>query len=326
MDFDLKYPLLFYSTLIGSIIILIVTIKFIHEFWFTKKEDGNGGKVNIRLKVLTISVTLSMLIRFGFQLFDYYKYNKIVSLTGSCIAYFSGFLLYTFITYRLLATFKGSSYEISKYRLIILITILFLNMIYGMWTTTQYKITENWKEQSQLIIDTIYGIILFLINIWILMAFNSRLYKVILSTPNEFGDAIHINVRQTKWIHLITRQTLLISFILIYISIEIGRDIIFVLVSAFQTSKSTTIKWRFVTMIRRVLTAIFIYLSFPFNTSNTIYNVVCKPFHASCYKCCKCIVTQKLKASMKKIPVQGVSMDYNRLEDLTVTDNSSTSF
>ena len=97
---------------------------------------------DIRLKVLTISVTVSILIRFGFKCLII-QYNKPVSLTGSCIAYLSAFLFYTFMAYRL-ATFKGSSYEIPKYRLIILITILFLNMIYGMWTTT-YNVTQIGK-------------------------------------------------------------------------------------------------------------------------------------------------------------------------------------
>ena len=78
-------------------------------------------------------------------------------------------------------------------------------------------------------------------------------------------------------------------------------------------------------MIRRVLTVIFIYLSFPFNTSNTIYNVICKPFHASCLNFVNAL-TQKLEASMKRISVQGATMNYKQLKDLTVTDNTSRSF
>lgn len=324
MSLDFKYPFLFWSTLIGVIIVLLVTIKFIHEFWCSDKAS-NGAKVNIRLKLLTIAVTSSTMIRFIFQMSGYAQYNIVVSLTGSCIAYLSGFLFYLFIAYRLLANFKGTSYEIPKWRFILMILILFLNMIYGMWSTLTWDITEHWTTQNQIIISTIYDMVAFLMIIWILIAFNSRLYKLILLTPNEFGAATEMTMKQRDYIHLITRQTLLISFILIYILIGFSRNIIFAFFSALEYSKLETIEWRFIVMIRRVLTIILIYLSFPFNLSNKIYNIVCKPFHWSCYKCCGCIVKRKLQASTKRISMQGAE-EYKALEDLDNSDNPSRSF
>ena len=324
MSLDLKYPFLFWSTLIGAIIVLLITIKFIHEFWGSNKVS-NGSKVNIRLKLLTISVTISTLIRFVFQICDYAEYNAAISLTGSCISYFAGFLLYILIAYRLLANFRGTAYQIPKWRLILMITLLFINMIYGMWSTLTRKTTQQWTTQNQIIISTIYSIIAFIINIWILIAFNSRLYKLILLTPNEFGDTTEITIQQGNYIHLITRQTLLISFILIYISIGFTQSIVFALFYGLDYPKRQKIEWRFITMILRVLTAIFIYLSFRFNTSNKIYNIICKPFHWSCYKCCRCIVKRKLQASTKRISMQGAD-EYAPLEDLDNTDQPSRSF
>lgn len=167
--------------------IIYPCIKFIHEFWFTN-NDSKGAKVGVALKILIISYSLTVLLREGFQMSGYVKYDEIISIIGGCIAYVQGFLLHSFLTYRLLVTFKGSVYEMLKCKLVGLIAILFLNMICGMWLVLTWKIIENWKIETQIIINILYKVIQLLINISILFAFNSRLYRLILSCPNEVGN------------------------------------------------------------------------------------------------------------------------------------------
>ena len=257
------------------------------------------------------------MMRFGFEMSSYVKYNETVSIIGNYIAYLNGFFFYVFLIVRLLMIFKESIYALPKWRIITYFAVILLNLIYGWTMSTLERQTSYINEISsteKTIIAVIYTVVQFILTSWILIAFNARLYLLILTSPDnqneglltplnpngDSGSCLDVdNKKQQQYLQLITKQTLLMSIILIFGCINILNEMFTSLLPDLYNHN----QWKVLRLIWRTSTVILIYISFKFELSNKVYGIICKPLHRSCYFCCKWIVEQKLNQKKYKVTI-----------------------
>lgn len=312
---EMNHPVQFWYTLGGLVIVFLVMLKLIQDFWFNLK----GQKVSLYLKIFTLSYPIILMIRFIFEMITYIKYNETISIIGNYIAYIDGFCLYTYLALRLLLIFRDSIYAMTKWRLTLYFIILSINMIYGMTvssihTLTHFMDTVESKSVNKAIISTIYPTVQLLLTIWILIAFNARLYLLVLTAPetntgllapltasismssaSNADDNTNIS-KQQQYMQLITKQTLLVSIILSLRSVNIIMETF----ASLRPDLYDHNKWKIPRVTWRTLTVILIYLSFKFELSNKLYGALCNPLHKSCYFCCQCILNKKLEETKHK--------------------------
>eukprot|EP01084_Bolivina_argentea_P043626 80357_1 len=241
----MKYPSLFWSTFTATVIICIVIIRFITVFWFGLQK----ATIPNHLKILAILYASTLLIRFMFSMASYVKFNgDAVSIIGSCIGYFNGFLLYVFLLAWLLATFNHTDYEIAKWKAHIYIVICLLNLMFGLFLTIErYEIAE-WKIENQVTMLLIYGIVYLILVIWLIYAFNARLCTLILSHGSMLNE--------DNEILLIKAQIFIMSVILVLNLVDLLSDMF----ALFVPDRYNHNNWRYVRLIMGVFRVILIYL------------------------------------------------------------------
>ena len=97
--------------------------------------------------------------------------------------------------------------------IIIGILVCSLNLLIGLLDRYEY---DNWSTEFQTVVALTYSGIYLCITICIIYAFNSRLCKLLLSQSTSLDvDMEMIEDIQKQLIQIITRQTIIMSFILL---------------------------------------------------------------------------------------------------------------
>ena len=242
-------------------------------------------------------------------------------LTAADLAYFNASIfLYLLIIGKLILTFKGTTYEVSR-KYVVFLGLLICISIFSM---IQYLIAINTKETITFLYNSVkfvYAVIFsdFVIDISVLALFVYKLQQLLVDTvdvdimaPSIYAetkdetmdkysrksveeivrvstDEYNLENNQKRLLALITRQSVLGSIIIFwnssfYFKVLVDRYIIndntFPSDLAFQTSHCLRALENFVIIW-------MIYLNFNFNTK--LYYKSCGCCHNGCYQCCvKC--------------------------------------
>ena len=241
----MKRPVLFWATLVAVLIISALTLKLIHDFWYSKRNS----KTAQYLKVVAILYPITLSIRMVFSMFSYVRYyGETFSVVGSCVSYVNGFLFYLVLLLWLYATFDGTIHQIRIQMISLFIAISAMNMILGCLMTIAYG-RPYWSEEINTASEVTYGSVGFFVMIWIMFQFNSRLCKLL------FYD--------DEFVSFITRQISIMFTIFLFNLAEF----VSTMFSIYVPNSYDHNRWRFVRIFILVLRVAFIWLLFRYHLS-----------------------------------------------------------
>ena len=222
-----------------------------------------------------------------------------IILFADVVYFMSSVSLYLYILGKSYYAFKQTVYSVSKCYIIFvlsLILILSLSMAVYLYFVSSLSGLEFYKRSEILLITMICSDIL--IDISLLILFISKLQKLLYDTLITDYIFINLSNAQRRLISLITKQSILGIFIIVFNSLFFVCTTIIALHDIhgkINDKHRLSIEFSITYCVRALENTIIItmvYLNFDFNTK--IYIKLCSYLHKGCYGCCLCCIRQKL--------------------------------
>ena len=203
----IKYPALFWATLIGLLITIVIMSKVVHEFW-CKLEVWQRIRIPLDLKILALVYPIMKSIRFICNMIVFMAWNPTASTVGSVFAYLDRFTFFIFLLFWLSSTFRGTVHSLPQCQYITALLLCFINLLLGYFWGFGYMLLD---KDATLALGMVYSSIYIIITLWILYQFNLRLCELLLAQSLEVD--VPVMETQRKFVGLITRQTIIIAIV-----------------------------------------------------------------------------------------------------------------
>eukprot|EP01084_Bolivina_argentea_P199710 341678_1 len=307
---------------IFTVIMASIAVSFIYKIFISKTTNGPKAPFFKYSSIICVGFFFCATIGDLIHITQAYNNNDMSSSTskyGNAMvfadsSYFMGSLtLYIFIIGKLHLSFRDTLYKVSKkYIALLLILILTLFTMQITYLIAVHEYSAQTFLDVSLKYVTVIIIIDFTIDIGVLLLFIYKLQQILLgsvdignfhkysysdvpsnSNPSHTVQFVRItvtshdfNTNQKKLISLITKQSVLGTFIILFNSMFYFK----VLIDRYTVSHSFPVDIAFQTSyclraVENVVVTFMLYLNFSF--SEKIYQRLCICCHNGCYKCCK---------------------------------------